>query len=55
MLVVLLIDELDNIVIAIRYSMNLHLAIDKGGRVRTKHYRTKEMISIEPLLPHKIE
>jgi hypothetical protein len=39
--VVLLKDELDNIVLTIRCSMNLHLEIDKGGRVRTKHYRTK--------------
>jgi hypothetical protein len=37
MLVVLLIDELDNIVITLRCSMGLHLDIDKGGRVRTKH------------------
>ena len=35
--VVLLKDELDNIVLTIRCSMNLHLEIDKGGRVRTKH------------------
>jgi hypothetical protein len=50
MLVVLLIDELDNFVLTIRCSMNLHLEIDKGGRARTKHYRTKDMISIDPFL-----
>jgi hypothetical protein len=50
MLVVLLIDELDNIVLTIRCSMNLQLEIDKGGRARTKHYRTTEMISIDPFL-----